>query len=26
MIVESKEVKTIKWSLEDFFIEKISNA
>ena len=26
MIVEWKEVKTIKWSLEDFFIEKVENA
>ena len=26
MIVEGKEVKSIKWSLEDFFIEKVSNS
>jgi len=26
MIVEWKEVSSIKWSLEDFFIEKVSNA
>ncbi len=26
MIVEGKEVKSIKWSLEDFFIEKVMNA
>lgn len=26
MIVEGKEVKTIKWSLEDFFIEKVTSA
>ncbi len=26
MIVEGKEVKSIKWSLEDFFIDKVSNA
>ena len=26
MIVEGKEVKSIKWSLEDFFIEKVSSS
>ncbi len=26
MIVESKEVKSIEWSLEDFFIEKVSKS
>ena len=26
MIVEGKEVKTIKWSLEDFFIERVSSS